>query len=117
MNKFILEQLKNTKVKLPYYDDNTVELFIPKRNDIINDENIVGINYKILLEDYIIHPYDGFTLHENWNNNVIPTDNIMNVEIIQQLGKMIKISGIGVNDNKVWSGWVPKSSIKIIERL
>lgn len=117
MNKFILEQLNSIKhITLPEYNENTVELFIPKNSTINYDVN-VGSVYRIQLDDYIIHPYDDFKLHENWNSNIIPTDNVMNIEIIEHLGKMIKISGVGVHDSKVWTGWVPKSSMKIIERL
>lgn len=117
MNKFILKQLNKIKqVDLPQYDESTTVLFIPKSSTTLNNI-IVGNVYKVQLEDYILHPYDGFTLHENWNNNILPTDNIMNVEITESLGKMIKINGIGVHDNKVWAGWLPKSSMKIIERL
>ena len=116
MNKFILEQLNKVRnVDLPKYDVSTTNIFIPKDS---GSGNIVGNTYKIELEDYILHPYSGFTLHENWNNNIIPTDSIMNIEVVDQMGKMLKINGIGIHDGKVWSGWIPRAGIKkIIERL
>ena len=116
MNKFIIEQLNKVKnVNLPEYNESTTTIVIPRDS---GSGNIVGNTYKVQLEDYIIRPYEGFTLHENWNNNIIPTDTIMNIEVTDQMGKMIKVTGIGVNDRKVWSGWLPRAGIKkIIERI
>lgn len=117
MNKIIKEQLeKLTNVVLPSYDDNTTEIIIPKQ-DVEEIDFELNKYYHIELEDYIIHPFEGFNLHQNWNHNIIPKDKRMNVEVIQLMGKMIKITGVGENSLNTWEGWVPKKSIKILNTL
>ena len=66
MNKFIKAELaKVNTVKLPYYDDNTLELVIPKREE----EQKIGLEvnnyYLIELADYILNPPPNFTLASN----------------------------------------------------
>lgn len=79
--------------------------------------------YIIQVEDYILKPPEGFTLHSNWNNNVIPKSKYMKVEVLQIMGKMIKVNSLGYNPKTnettgdAWVGWLPEKSIKIIERL
>ena len=116
MNKFIKEQLLKCKVaNIPEFDENTVEIFIEK-----NDNKLTSIDFKqgfefdIEVEDYIIHPYQGFTLHDNWNKGIIPTDKQMHILVTNDMGKMMCVKAIGLNDNKAWGGWLPKKSCKII---
>jgi len=119
LNKIILEELKKCKVaKLPFFDDSTTEIFIQKGGSaIIKDDLVLNHYYRIEVEDYIIKPYDGFTLHDNWNNGIIPKDKIMNCEITQIIGKMVKVEAVGVDSNNTWSGWLPRKSIHIIEEI
>lgn len=116
MNKFIKEQLLKCKVaNIPEYDENTVEIFIGKNDNKINLTDFQqGLEYDIEVENYIIYPYTGFTLHDNWNNGIVPTDKQMHVLITQEMGKMICVKAVGLNDNKSWGGWLPKKSCKII---
>lgn len=113
MNKFIKEQLNRCKIaQIPEFNDETVELLITsKYNRNIFEENNECL---IEVEDYIIHPYPGFTLHDNWNNGVVPTDKQMRVIIVREMGKMMQVKGVGINDNKAWGGWLPKKSCKIL---
>lgn len=123
MNEIIKEQLKLLKVaELPEFDDNTTDITIPKQE--AKEYNInVGKCYLIELENYIINPPETFTLHINWNNNIIPKDKYMKVEIVGIMGKMVKVNGVGydfVNKldlNTMWEGWLPRKAITIIKEL
>lgn len=112
MNKFIKEQLNKCKVAdIPEFNDSTTTLLIKQKTKPNFNESGECI---IEVEDYIIHPYPGFTLHDNWNSGIVPTDKQMKVIIVQDMGKMIKVKGVGINDNKAWGGWLPKKSCKIL---
>lgn len=116
MNKFIKEQLNKCKVaSIPEFDETTTELIISR--SILKQskkEFEFGYEYDIEVEDYILHPYPGFTLHDNWNKGIIPTDKQMHVLVTKDMGKMICVQAIGLNDNKTWGGWLPKKSCKIL---
>ena len=115
MNKFIKEQLKKCKIaQIPDFTDKTTELLIPCNNQLSKVDFECGGEYNIRVEDYIIHPYPGFTLHDNWNQGIIPTDNLMHVLVTKDMGKMIQVQAVGLNDNKAWRGWLPKKSCKIL---
>ena len=123
MNKFIKEQLGKCRVAvLPSYDDNTLNMIIPKTNNLI-DTLKEDSCYFVKLENYIINPPSNFDLHTNWNHNVIPKDQYMNCEIVQVMGKMIKIRGAGVDESgkqptgNYWEGWIPKKSMTIINAI
>lgn len=123
MNEIIKEQLKLLKVaEIPEFDDNTTEIAIPKQE--AKEYNInVGKYYLIELENYIINPPETFTLHINWNNNIVPKDKYMKVEIVGIMGKMIKVNGVGydfvnkIDLNTMWEGWLPRKAITIIKEL
>lgn len=122
MNKWIKKELEKCKIaKIPEFDDNTTHLVIPKNvkpdKNIIAGQLYLGQEYIIQVEDYIIHPYSGFTLHDNWNNGIVPTDKQMHIKVDQIMGKMIKIQSIGINDKSIWNGWLPIKSIHILEEL
>lgn len=119
MDKIIKEQLNKCKVaNIPFFDDSTTEILIQKGGKaIIKDDLILNHYYRIEVEDYIVKPYEGFTLHDNWNNGIAPKDKIMNCEITQIMGKMIKVEAVGVDTNDRWSGWLPRKSIHIIEEI
>lgn len=120
MNKLIQDQLNKVKVaNIPPYSSTDTEIVIPKNiNNVINLDSLqVGHYYKIVVAEYIIKPFEGFTLHDNWNKGIIPTDNQMNAEIVQFMGKMVYINALGINDNKPWTGWLPIKSILKFERL
>ena len=64
-----------------------------------------------------MHPFEGFTLHDNWNNGIVPTDVQMNAEILKIMGKMIQVHCIGKNDGNSWDGWLPIKSVKILKEI
>ena len=123
MNKYIKEQLsKVTKVQLPTYDDNTVEIIIPKIEKV-KQEFEVDKFYLIKLENYLLHPSDNFTLHVNWNHNVIPKHAYYKCKCVKVMGNMIFILGVAFDiDNKTdleeyWDGWLPKKSVTILREI
>ena len=65
----------------------------------------------------------GFTLHDNWNKGIPPKHNFLKVEVLQIMGKMIKVNSIGYDyinqrdTSDLWEGWLPRKAIKIIEVL
>ena len=124
MNKVVEEQLKKVKVaQLPPYDETTLRMTIPKVNSIINSDLNEGQCYLIQVEDYIVKPFDGFSLHDNWNKGIVPTDMLMNIQVLQVMGKMVKVEGVGVDINLgvtlpcSWVGWLPVGNVKIMEEI
>lgn len=120
MNIKIKEQLDKCNVILPFYNENTLELLIPKGSSfkqlsLFSNDLEVGKEYKIKVERYIVNPPEGFDLHINWNSGLVPTDEYMKIKVDQIMGKMIKVKAVGINDNKPWAGWLPRKSINIIE--
>ena len=116
MNKFIKEQLQKCKVaNIPEFDDSSTCISISvgtKSGSSVEFQQ--GMEYDIEVENYIIHPYSGFTLHDNWNKGMVPTDKQMHILVVNEMGKMICVQAVGLNDNKAWGGWLPKKSCKII---
>ena len=41
----------------------------------------------------------------------------MNCEIVQIMGKMIKVNAVGVDTSNTWSGWLPRKSMHILEEI
>lgn len=123
MNQYIKQQLNLVKIAdLPSWNDNTTELIIPKKSptEIVAQE---GHYYLIEVEDYILNPPEGFTLHINWNNGEIPKHKFMKCMCVKVMGKMIKILGVGFDyESKTdldenWDGWLPLKSIKILREI
>lgn len=124
MNKFVKEELKKVKVaNLPPYDDTTVTMTIPKHCGVDGDDLKKDSCYLIHVEPYILNPPEGFTLHDNWNNGILPKHEYMKAEVNILLGKMVKITSVGfdytnnADTNDIWEGWLPRSAVKIIREL
>ena len=120
MNTLIKKELDSVKsIKLSEYNEDTLEINIPK--NIPKDKKVSTFeekhSYKIKLKEYIVHPYEGFNLHIQWNKNVIPQEYVYDVEILRVMGKMINVSGLGCENNTSWTGWLPISSVEILEVL
>jgi hypothetical protein len=124
VNPIIKEQLDKLQyIQTTVYDEDTTIIHIPKRDSrssiVIKQDEC----YLICLEDYILNPPDGFTLHTNWNNNKIPKHKYLIIDVSKIMGNMIKVNSIGydidrkVNINDVWEGWLPDESFVVIERL
>ena len=128
MNPLIKAQLDKIKyINLPPYDEETTHLIIPKCGNpppgTTTLELQEGRYYLIKVEDYIVHPFDGFTLHDNWNKGIPPKHKYMKVEILKIMGNMININSIGFNNdtnqdiNDSWVGWLPRKSITTLQEL
>jgi hypothetical protein len=124
MNPLIKKQLdKIQKIKVPDFDDSTQKLIFPKSDEKTSDILQEDRCYIIAVEDYILHPPDGFTLHSNWNNNKIPKHKIMKIDVSKIMGKMIKVNSIGYDLHRQedildsWTGWLPAKAIKVIDIL
>lgn len=107
----IVAQLNDLGIEVT---DDADEYIIQKEDKIIPQ---VGHCYSVEVESYIVHPFEGFTLHDNWNNGIAPTDIRMNMEVLQILGKMIQVHCIGQTDRKLWDGWLPIKSVRIFREL
>ena len=124
MNPIIDKQLKKCKVAIiPEYNESTKTLHIPRIIDLPELSYTIGHYYIIELENYIIHPPENFSLHQNWNNNNIPKSKYYKCECLQLMGKMIKINGVGfdwdnqLDLNDLWTGWLPMKSVKILKEI
>ena len=112
MNLFIEKELNKCIIAKPQKVSDISFIINKIDNQSTLTDLEVGHFYIIEVEDYIIHPYDGFTLHNNWNNGVIPTTRKMQAEVIQIMGKMIKVNA-RCEDGLLWVGWLPRKSITI----
>lgn len=128
MNKYIKEQLNKVKVcKVPQFNDSTEVIFIkqqPLFDKVKNQPFEENHYYLIELEDYVINPPPGFSLHTNWNNNISPTQKYYKCQVVKVMNKMIKILGVGWDniekkdlDNEIWDGWLPIKSVNIISEI
>lgn len=124
MNDIIKKELEKCNFELPYYDDNTISLFIPKQGNKINKEISLQRDcyYIIKLARYILYPPENFTLDSNWNNGIHPESEYMIVTPIKFLGKMVQFDACGYDYqnneslNDVYSGlWLPSKGFEIIE--
>lgn len=120
MNPIVKQQLQSCRIAdIPPFTEDTKTIVINKKSDIFGVSVKEGGCYIIELENYILHPYDGFDLHINWNNNIVPVNKYFKCECIKIMGNMIKINGVGydyetgADFNTLWSGWLPLSGIKI----
>ena len=75
---------------------------------------LVGHQYYITVEDYIVHPYQGFTLHDQWNGGIIPTTPDLHIVVTHLQQKMVCVDGF-CSDNTEWRGWIPIKSIKSVQ--
>ena len=114
MNKFIKQQLKKCRTTLPDWDDDTTQMIVSNRGVTSNKVAKSG-NLHIFIENYIINEPVNFTLSSNWNGGTKPPENEMIVDIINQTGKMYKVSGFGMTTNQSWTGWLPGKGFRVID--
>ena len=116
MSQKVLEQIKKLS-NLEYTLDNGSidldqyfsEITFKKRNA---DKQAVD-SIRVVFEDYIIKPFDGFDLHEKWNNGVAPYSKIMYGKIIKETAGMYMFTLHSEFSDKTWTGWCPKKSCEI----
>lgn len=116
LNKFIKKELEKCRIKLPEYNDDTTYLFIPRNEDVKNLEEL-KINHFYLFEvaDYIINEPPTFTLSANWNGGTYPPEKRLNCEVLEFVGKMVKVLSEGETTHIRWEGYLPRKSIKVVK--
>lgn len=118
MNKLIEQELNKCAVAIIPKYNNELVLNIPKGTKSVTEIQFeLHRFYQIELENILLNPPDNFIFHIQWNNNILPTDKVMNVEVTEIMGKMIKVNGSGVTSFSVWNGWLPKDLVRIISLL
>lgn len=124
MNEIIKKQLEACVVaNVPYFDQNTTEIFIEKGSVMRVTPYQVGKCYLLEVAMHVIDPSEQKTLAANWNKGLSPKHRHYKCEILQVMGKMIKIVGCGYDMEShtdtldMWEGWLPQSSVKIISEL
>lgn len=124
MNKVVEDQLAKVKIAdLPPYDETTLHMIIPKKSGVVKTDFCTNQWYLVQLEDYLVKPFDGFTLHDNWNKGIPPKHIFLKIYVKQIMGKMIEVYSVGydyknnLDTTDIWQGWLPKKGIKIIEVL
>ena len=117
MNKIIFEQLNKLKA-YPHIVDGVYTNDIPEKFESIifkkNDIQLNNTSIQVIFEDYILKPFDGFDLHEKFNNGIVPYEKIMYGNIIKETEKMYYFNLHTADSSKTWIGWIPKKSCKII---
>ena len=124
MNPLIKDQLsKIQRAEVPPFDEDTTQITLIKGSVKVTNDLQEDHCYLISVEDYILKPPEGFTLHTNWNNNIAPKHKVMKIDVAKIMGKMVRVNSVGydmknqVDSTDVWSGWLPRKSITIIETL
>ena len=119
MNKLIQEQLnKCINADLTHYDETNHEYFIPQRKDIK-----ISVN-----NQYLIHLLDqakdvNNVVNTNWNKSQAPKDDYYKIDVEKVMGKMIFVNSIvydninEVDTDILWSGWLHKDYLEVIEQL
>ena len=121
INKLIQKELEKVVIAdISNYNPTTNQIIIPRFNQVLMKENEY---YLIRIDDEILHPGNNSTLAINWNQGSVPTSKYMKVDVIKVMGKMIRVNGIGYDyenkrdKNEIWSGWLPITHIKVIEKI
>ena len=120
MNQLIKNELDKVNVALiPAYNEDTLTLLIPKGSrevDKIKFEK--GKYYTIEIADRLLRSDDELlNLHIQWNNGIVPKDKYMNIEVIDIMGNMVKVTGTGHGTINAWTGWLPINSVEICKLL
>lgn len=115
MNKFVKRELEKLNNLIPYWDDNTTHLVINRDGkNTISNPIYIGNKFTIKIENYIINQPPNFSLAENWNGGTVPPEEILEVEVIQLMGKMTKVKAIGKCTRISWEGWLPNKGFRIV---
>ena len=118
MNKLIKQQLEQVTVTKIKYSDTDTEIFIPKTIKVLNSSVAKGEYYIIKLLDNVIHPAENSVLASNWNNGKVPNYDMYTVEILDNIGNMIKINGVAnIDPTDNFYGYLPIDGFEIVKKL
>lgn len=122
MNPIIEKELRMLRVaKLPEDWQTSTTLFFPRRTPVSVQLKVGGF-YLLELESYLINN-NSFALNTNWNHGCPPLDKFMKVKVVERLGRMFYVIGVGFDFERkedkesIWQGWLPLKSIRIINEL
>lgn len=123
INPYIKEQLEKCEVAdIPSLKEDPLNISIPKKSK--NKRFQLNKCYIIELDDYLINPNSMVSFHINWNQSRVPKSKYLKVCIIQIMGKMIKIDGLGYNIevdcdlNDIYNDmWLPSQDVRIIKEI
>ena len=114
-NYFLKEQL--AKLGITFEVDGIITNVVPdsfKTIHISQNPNACEIK-KVAFSDYIVHPYDGFDLHQKMNGGLAPQRAEMYGVVIDETEKMYKFDVYTDDFNEHWVGWCPKKSCVIFD--
>lgn len=114
----ILQQQLQMLTTVPFKVDGNLSSVMPDEfNEIVfarESSSDISINeIKVVFEDYIIKPFEGFDFHDKWNNGVPPYSKIMYGTITKETQGMYYFEVHTETSNKMWSGWCPKKSCSV----
>lgn len=114
INKFTLKELNKVGDLLPDNWQDELNFTIVNKKNVSKNSIELGNNLTIKVENYIINQPPNFFLSEQWNNNTVPPEEILDIEIIQILEKMVKVKAVGKCTKISWEGWLPRKSFKVL---
>lgn len=116
MNKFTYKELQKIDHLIQTtWDDTTTHLVIQRGGGIPVQLGFKpGDKFTIQIADYILNQPPNFTLSENWNRGTFPPEEVLDVEVIKVIGKMVGVRAKGTTTGLVWEGWLPEKGISII---
>lgn len=121
MNKIIQKELNKVMIaNLDNFDITTNTYHISKVNEIKIELNKT---YLIKLDKSLLNFETSQMLAINFNHNSVPTNSYMKVEINKMMNNLLYVIGIGYDFenkkdlNNIWSGWLPKNNIDIMEKI
>ena len=79
-----------------------------------DEEKDVVKGLDIGADDYIVKPYEGFDFHDKFNGGLPPYQKVMYGKIIKETDKMYQLVARTADGFKIWAGWVPKKSMRIM---
>ena len=121
MNKIIEEQLKKVGcADLSNFDPNTNTYRIKKRVDVKLE---AGNTYLIKLDDKLLVSDLCPQLQYTFNGGRLPIDKYCKADVEKVVGGYMRVVCLGYDDERkadlttVWQGWLPTSSVTVLERL
>ena len=108
MMNILLERLENLKQTFHFREENGKIIFFKKDNEIGTEDTI-----KVVFEDYMVHPYSGFTFNDKFNGGICPFERTMYGNLIRDTEKMYYFKLHTERSLKEWEGWCPKKSCTI----
>ena len=92
-----------------------VDITLPFDEVVFCKKESVSKLTKIVFENYIVNPFNGFDFHDKWNDGIPPPCTTMYGEIDNETKGMYHFVGKSESGDLEWEGWVPKKSCTVKE--